>query len=93
MLHEKTLEIFPEAGLERYLIVLKCLCNLPSYQPRGLPCSKVSLLGSERKDQGKSDVAMLSWAGVAAVMMGIISGFFLFSRLIVKVRIVVHSMD
>ena len=91
MLHEKTLEIFPEAGLERYLIVLKCLCNLPSYQPRGLPCSKVSLLGSERKYQGKSDVVMLSWA--VAVMMRIISGFFLFSRLIVKVRIVVHSMD
>ena len=27
--------------------------DLPSYQPRGLPCSKVSLLGSERKYPGK----------------------------------------
>ena len=42
------------------LIVSQCLCYLPSYQPRGLPCSKVSLLGSERKYRGKSDVEMLS---------------------------------
>ena len=55
-------------------------------------CHVVRFLCSDLKENIKVS-QMLSWAVVVAVMMGIISGFFLFSRLIVKVRIVVHSMD